>query len=330
MNSAGLLTVRANWWGGALENIEVELKRPLVTQLFIGQIPDAVVKAIPYLYTLCAHAQRAVAQAALAAAMDEARRPVDDGELWTEMLHENFWRLLLDWPTALGLPPAREAFAAWRAARQDNSRLAETEKLLVNTLRELSKKCLAALVDRSKDEFAVAAAVSAERSGQGTPAEKVQAAGECSAGVPVESFDLAPDAWLTYWLGNSDHPPPMPRPASVEAAFLARLAQTECAARALAAGTPYPVAAAAERDWGVAQTVTARGVLTHAVHVVEGRVENYRIWAPTDDFFADAGALSALLTGRRFAVVDDARQALEQAILALDPCLPYTMDLKHA
>ena len=49
MNSAGLLTVRANWWGGGLEDIDVELKRPLVTQLFIGQIPDAVVKAIPYL-----------------------------------------------------------------------------------------------------------------------------------------------------------------------------------------------------------------------------------------------------------------------------------------
>lgn len=329
MNSAGLLTIRANWWGDSLRDIGVELKRPLVTQLFIGQIPDAVVKAIPYLYTLCAHAQRAVAQAALAAAMDEAPRPIDDGELWTEMLHENFWRLLLDWPTALGLPPAREPFAVWRAARQGNNRVEETDKLMVNCLRDLSKKCLAALVDRSKDEFSGAAAAPGQ-AGQGTPAGKVQAAGECSADAPADSFDLAPDAWLTYWLGNSDHSPPMPRPASVEAAFLARLAQTECAARALAAGTPYPVAAAAERGWGVAQTVTARGVLTHAVHVVEGRVENYRIWAPTDDFFADAGALSSLLTGRRFAVVEDARQGLEQAILALDPCLPYTMDLKHA
>lgn len=327
MTSAGLLTVRANWWGGALEDIGVELKRPLVTQLFIGQIPDAVVKAIPYLYTLCAHAQRAVAQAALAAAMGEARRPVDDAELWTEMLHENFWRLLLDWPAALGLPPAREAFAVWRAARQTNDCLAETRRLLATSVRELSEKCLAALVDRSNQAFPL---LEAGTRTHGSAAAMAAAAHACRQGVPADFLMLAPEEWLTYWLGNTDRPPAMPRPSSVHEALLARLAQTEWAAQALAAGRPYPVAAVGERGWGVAQTVTARGVLTHAVHVVEERVENYRVWAPTDDFFADAGALSSLLAGRQFAVLDNARQALEQAILALDPCLPYTMDLKHA
>jgi len=125
------LTVRALYTAGGRGNIAVDRQRPPVTRLFHGQIPDAVVKTIPYLYTLCAHAQRAVAQAAVAAAMGEPRRPVDDGELWVEMLHENFWRLLLDWPVALGLPPAQEAFVAWRAARHIHSRVAETQKLLV-------------------------------------------------------------------------------------------------------------------------------------------------------------------------------------------------------
>lgn len=305
MNSAGLLTIRAKWCGGALEDIGVALKRPSVTKLFIGQIPDAVVKAIPYLYTLCAHAQRAVAQAALAAAMGEARRPVDDAELWTEMLHENFWRLLLDWPQALGLPPAREAFAVWRSARQGTTCLAETQKLLVNSLRDLSGKCLAALAERAPPEV-------------------------IPSGGAAEPLALAPDQWLAYWLGNTDRPPVMPRPLSVRAALQQRLAQTELAAQALAAGTAYPVAAVGERGWGVAQTMTARGVLTHAVHVVDGRVENYRVLAPTDDFFADAAPLASLLAGRRFALADDARQGLEQAILALDPCLPYALELNHA
>ncbi len=302
MNSAGLLTVRASWRGGALEDIGVELKRPSVTKLFIGQIPDAVVKAIPYLYTLCAHAQRAVAQAALAAASGEIRRPVDNAELWIEMLHEDFWRLLLDWPQALGLPPDHEAFAVWRSARQGNACLAETQKLLANSLRPLGERCLAALPEGEPPEV---------------PAEP-------------EPFPSALDQWLAYWLGNSDRRPAMPRPVSVRAALQRRLAQTEYAAQALAAGTAYPVAALGAGGWGVAQTVTARGVLTHAVHVVEGRVENYRVLAPTDALFADAGVLSGLLAGRRFAVLDEARRGLEQAILALDPCLPYTMDLQHA
>ncbi|MDP3538411.1 MAG: hypothetical protein Q8S26_06870 [Azonexus sp.] len=298
MTSAGLLSVSAGLNDGRLENISVDLQRPLVTQLFFGQIPDAVVKTIPYLYTLCAHAQRAVAQAALAAAADELRRPVDAGELWIEMLHENFWRLLLDWPTALGLPQAREAFVAWRGERQGENCLAETQKLLL-VVRELAEKCLEIMVDRS------------------------------THGEP-EAPSLVPEAWLGYWQGKVDHPPVMLRPASVAAAYRARLAEVERAVVALETRTAYPIDAAGEDGWGVAQTLTARGVLTHAVHVVNEKVLNYRVWAPTDVFFADAGALAGLLAGCRFASREEARLALDQAILALDPCVPYEVELHHA
>jgi hypothetical protein len=75
-------------------------------------------------------------------------------------------------------------------------------------------------------------------------------------------------------------------------------------------------------------------VLTHAVHLADERVAAYRVWAPTDGFFADAGALSRLLAGRQFASASAAaaaaRQALEQAVLALDPCLPFFMELSDA
>jgi hypothetical protein len=298
MTSAGLLTVRALFNAGRIENIAVDLQRPPVTRLFYGQIPDAVVKTIPYLYTLCAHAQRAVAQAAVAAAMGEPRRPVDDGELWVEMLHEDFWRLLLDWPVALGLPPAQEAFVAWRAARHIHSRVAETQKLL-ETVHHLGRQCL----------------------------EKL------SSGNPPETpgpLRLAPEQWLAYWQGTVDHPPANRRPASVEAAFRSRLHEADRAAAALAAGLPYPISGAGEGGWGVGQTLTARGILTHAVHVVDERILNYRIWAPTDDFFANPSALSALLAGQHFASPEAARQGLEQAILALDPCLPHLVELDHA
>ena len=104
----------------------------------------------------------------------------------------------------------------------------------------------------------------------------------------------------------------------------------ERAAAALAAFLPYPIAVAGGDGWGAAQINTARGVLTHAVHLDAGKVTEYRVWAPTDAFFADAAALSGLLAGRSFAAPDEARRALDQAILALDPCVPYVLELNDA
>lgn len=299
MNPAGLLSVRARFADGALDGLSVQLVRPPIARMFVGQSPEVVVKAIPYLYTLCAHAQRAAAQAALAGAMGEARRPVDEGELWIEFLHENFWRLLLDWPNALGLPPANAAFIAWRSARQGERRVEETQKLIAGVLRPLAEKCLAKLVDRGMPH---------------------------PAGFPA----LNPEVWLAYWKGTVAEAPPLAVPAGIGAALQQRLHHVDLAAAALAAGTPYPAALAGGKGWGVGQTLTSRGVLTHAVHVDEDRVGSYRVSAPTDRHFADATELAALLAGHRFADAGEARAALELAILALDPCLPYTLELENA
>lgn len=295
MSSAGLLTVGARFSDGQLLDLQVKLQRPPVTVLFHQQIAEAVVKAVPYLFSLCAHAQRAAAQAALAAAEEQERRPVDDGELWSEMLHESLWRLLLDWPPALGLPDARDAFVDWRAARGSDG-FGERTQAVLKVARCQAAACLACLDD---------------------------------PGVQPEPR-LAPDVWLDYWQGNADQRPvPLP-PPSVAAACRRRLAEAEMAAAALVAGTPYPVAAAGGKGWGVGQTLTARGVLTHAAHVEEGRIINYKVWAPTDALFADTTALATLLGDARHASPEAARQALNRAVLALDPCLPYTLELQHA
>ncbi|MFZ2971731.1 MAG: hypothetical protein WA049_03760 [Ferribacterium limneticum] len=306
--SAGLLTVKARFKERGLHDIRVDLTRPSVTRLFVGQLPDAVTKTVPYLFTLCAHAQRAAAQAAVTAALGEAPRAFDSAELWLEVLHENFWRLLLDWPPALGLRPEKEAFIAWRNARQGGDCLAVTQNLLHQSLRPLAEKCLEMLVDRSTDEVA--------------PDD-----GELE--IPAAP-SLAPQAWLEYWQGTAAEMPALPVPTSIRSAFLARLAETLAAVDALASGAPFPVAGAGEDGWGVGQTMTARGVLTHAVHVVEGVVANYRVQAPTDSYFADATALSSLLGNLEFATLDQARRGLNRAILALDPCLPYVAEVVDA
>lgn len=308
MTSAGLLTVRAQLQRGRLQNLEVILKRPSVTRLFIGQLPDAVVKTVPYLFTLCAHAQRAAAQAAVAAAQNEAPRAADAAELWVEVLHENLWRLLLDWPPALGLHSAKEAFIAWRNARQSDEFLAITQRLLHDTLRPLADKCLEILVGRTTEEVVP----------------------ELACQETTSAIVLAPEPWLAYWQGTASEMPGMPRPATIRSVFQARLAEVNWAAEALVSGAAFPIAMAGGDGWGVGQTMTARGVLTHAVHIIDGKVANYRVQAPTDDFFSDAAALSSLLGNLEFASLDQAKQVLNRAILALDPCLPFVVELNDA
>lgn len=300
MNPSGTLAISARYAEGRLRDLAVKLDRPPVARMFVGRPTQWVVDTVPRLFSLCSHAQRAAAQAAVAAAAGESLPPADDAALWFEALHEHLWRLLLDWPAALGVPPARGPFIAWRAARGRPDFLSVTADLLASTLQgEWAWECCRCLPGDAKDEM----------------------------------FDLtrfAPEEWLAYWRAGAGAIPATGRPASIAAAWLARREQALEAVEALSDGRPYPRASAGEFGWGVGQTLTARGVLTHAVRVEDGRVADYRVWAPTDGYFADARSLSGLLNGPRWTDGGAAKRALTQAVLALDPCLPYTVEVDDA
>lgn len=299
MTSAGLLSIDATYADGRLSDVRVSLRRPPVSRLFIGQAPEAVVKTVLYLYTLCAQAQRAAAQAALTAAGAIAARPVDNAGLWIEVLNEHFWRLLLDWPSALGLAPARDAFAHWRAERLGDNNLAATRQLIDTILPELANQCRQRLNTRE------------------------------AADAP-ESHLLNAADWLVYWQGGSAHAPAIALPTSVASAFEQRLADVRRAFAGLCERRDFPVAAAGGEGWGIGQTLTARGVLTHAARVSQGKVADYRVWAPTDGHFADSTPLRKLLDGAAPTDRAMARQLVERAVLALDPCLPHIVELHHA
>lgn len=316
MNSVGSLTVSALYAEGRLSDLKVQLERPQATRLFLGQTPAAVLRTVPYLYTLCAKAQGAAAGAALAAAAGAPLPLLDSRALWTEALHEHFWRLLLDWPLALGVPQAKEAFIAWRGARQGDALVAATRALFEATL--------------------LGCAPAAWREMGGRPGAD-SLAGRCLArlegvdNIPVFSLPpLTPGDWLAYWQGECMRAPAVPRRESVGVAWWGRLQEAAAAALALEADRPYPVAAAGADGWGIGQALTARGVLTHGVQVADGRVEAYRVWAPTDRHFADAAGLAALLPDKGWPDGAAARLAMEQAVLALDPCLPYTVKVDNA
>jgi hypothetical protein len=301
MNTAGLLTLRTNYSEGRLVDLDLALNRPAVPRLFLGKTPTMVVEAVPLLYTVCSRAQHAAARAALGAADGRTTLPASDENLWMEMLHESLWRVLLDWPPALGLPAAKDAFVAWRSARNGGNAVSVTEALCSGLVLDLSAKCL----------------------------ERIPIPEGSSTYEPVQ---LCPKAWLEFCLAKTGHMPNLRPPVSIRSAYMARIAQLQEATRALASKASYPVASASAsaRGWGVGQVATARGVLTHAAQVVDGRIAAYRVWAPTDVFFSDSSALLALLGRGTYTSPQEFKSALGLAVLALDPCVPFQVELIDA
>lgn len=299
MNPAGSLKIRAAFADSGVRIDAVILERPAMTRLFVGQNPDAAVRLVPHLYALCGEAQRVTARAALAAAegRSAACDAIDTRLLWLEVLHENLWRLLLDWPVACGLPPAREEFAAWRSARLGVDGNAATRRLIEETLCPLVERCRIVLDDR---------------------------------GVAPTWPQLDVAAWLAWWRMPAGERPALASTVDIAAAYLARVADVARATAALEAGQPFPLAASGGDGLGVAQTLTARGVLTHAIALRDGKVARYHLEAPTDASFAESTKLAALLADRELTTAESARRALETAILALDPCLPYEVEWKDA
>ena len=121
--------------------------------------------------------------------------------------------------------------------------------------------------------------------------------------------------------------PPIASPATPGVAYARRLAAVATAWQALRQGSPYPVTNLGQDQRGVGLSQTARGLLVHGLQLSEdgSKIAAYRVWAPTDRYFADSVALHGLLADCSFNDAGQARLALEQAILALDPCVPHAI-----
>lgn len=309
MAEIGSLKISSHFVLQRIESLAVHLQRPPVARVFVGQVPEAICKMIPYFYSLCAEAQRAAAEGALAAAKGLEFPVVDDRALWLECLHEHLWRLLIDWPKALGLPDARNDFVTWRNLRQTDGLFALSSKMVEAALN-------GGVIEKCREKLLAA------------ELKQISLAGS-SAGVPSAPGFTAP-AFLSFWRGEIDHLPDWPHSASVAAAFESRVGELQSALIGLLGGQRFPLDSAGGEGWGVGQCLTARGVLSHAVHVEDGRVAKYHVWAPTDRYFADANALATLLAGCEWPDVEAARHDLRLAVLALDPCLPYEVEMSHA
>ncbi len=112
----GELTVRLDWDGQRVKDAVIRSTRPFAaSRLLLGKSPARAAATVAMLYSVCGVAQRAAATGALAAAgakdvdADSAR---SERAVALETIQEHFWRLLIDWPQAMG----READATPVAA----------------------------------------------------------------------------------------------------------------------------------------------------------------------------------------------------------------------
>lgn len=107
---AGRVRVRLKIEKDVVAAATVACERPDVVAVLCGRPADEAVQLVPLIYSLCGQAQGIAARLALAAARGEAVAAHADPRAAAEALREHAWKLLVDWPKALGLVPDEALF----------------------------------------------------------------------------------------------------------------------------------------------------------------------------------------------------------------------------
>jgi hypothetical protein len=349
---------------------------------------------VPSLFSICATAQSNACAGALEQAMgvgaDPAvlalrRRLVD-----AETLREHLWRILLDWPRYLDLPPDAAAMARvmdgymrlraaltagckpwelggpgggadmaaasqlraelaalveqqvlglapakWLDAMCGSDRLAAwcdrtdtvaarlVRRLLARDLADLGRTAIGALPGPELDPFELDARLCG-------PAADDFVARPTWGGTPRESSPLTRhlEAPLIEDMAGRFGNGILTRLAAqlLEVARLVKVEAGEVETRDRLSGRPTAPKVAA--GVGLAQVSAARGLLTHRVQVAAGRVEDYRILAPTEWNFHPHGVVVAGLDDLRSRLDSDELGPLTRLfIAAVDPCVDYELIL---
>ncbi|MFM2042997.1 MAG: hypothetical protein RLY86_1573 [Pseudomonadota bacterium] len=340
---------------GAGQVVDVRIANPRLAQpgvLLCGRSPAVAAALVPRLFSLCGHAQGAAARAALAAAgspVVAGPDGVDDTRaILAERLLAHAWNALIVWPGMVGQAPLPEKLAALRVAvaalrdRPDGAGAAAVTRLLEQAV--LGHDGL----PHRADDWVYWAALAA-RGANGAPGALMRMALDAGgSGEPAPRLLPPRDAaWFARHLSTRPDFGAIPMDAelgAVETGALARLAGDArlppgpAAARIAAqlldlAGLPARLVTGAGTTMdsqgdgagtGCAVVETSRGPLAHWVRVVDGRIADWRITAPTEWNFHPDGALRRALVGLPAGPEQRARTiARSRALVAgLDPCVP--------
>lgn len=119
MNLDGRLSFSVSWDGASVQSVAVESSRAVgASRVLEGKAPEEAAKLVPMLFSLCGRAQGVAAlrawEAAVGADAESATKTAREWVVAAEAVLENLWRLLLDWPEAMGEVPGAAEFVAWR------------------------------------------------------------------------------------------------------------------------------------------------------------------------------------------------------------------------
>lgn len=334
MDSGGV-TLTLGWDGRHVVAARVACRRPQAAHLLEGRPVAEAAALVPRLFSLCAGAQGVAADLALAAA--QGRADFDRLEatrcVALESIGEHLWRLLLDWPPLLGLPPQRERFLSWRKRLlgvSDAEGAASLGRDLLDECPTFAELPLAACPP-------VNAALPA-------PMLPWRSASEWAAALPDgpdEAFAARPEwqgrAAETGVLARQAETPDVARLVEAGERVGARLLARQADLRLLAEGLVTPErltgwvdACGIAPGVGLARVETARGLLLHLTQVKDGRVGRYVIVAPTEWNFHPQGAFVGEIVGSPAATRDEAEMLARRLTLALDPCVGYEVVVEHA
>jgi hypothetical protein len=348
MTLEGDVVVRLAWNGHHVERTDVRVRRPAaVVSLLARQPADVVLATVPLLFSLCRHAQRAAAARALAAA--GAVDATDDARaVLLEAAGEHVWRLLMDAPSALGHAPDTAAVAAARRGLAQMTAIASTHVFGMPAAAWLAQSDVDAWAARGATLPArIVNALLREWRDFGSsdvplmPDATRDAMGDVARHLAAPAFAEAPT-----WNGMAVETGPLARMRAhplvapllardgntVATRMVARLAELAVLLGRLTGDEDsswvhgFPLAPC--EGLGVVQT--ARGLLLHRARVDGDRTVDYQIVAPTAWNFHPEGPLARALDGLAAADAASVERCARLAVHALDPCVPFRIEVGHA
>lgn len=361
MSIAGELKLKLLLDAGRVSAVDIASTRPRAARLLSGKSVAAALPLLPLLFTVCGGAQRLAGEAVVAAAQGKAlpATPAQRLVLLCEATQEHLWRLLLDWPQLLGQEQMQVEFTPWfrRLALAGKSGCwpdwgDSFADFIASEVLGMPLEAWEQLTGYAPGS----AASLAERLWRALPDEPVEGRGDWLPDASAATFAQALDS---LWGEDFErHPEWQGAPAetgslarwrqhpALSAALLsygcgerprllARLMDLAQCARYLAAGSDdvaaMPIDAYSSAPGiGVARVETARGTLLHRVRLEGERVIEYTLVAPTEWNFHPRGAFASLLLGAPGADAETLRRQATALALALDPCVPYQIEIEHA
>lgn len=362
MSIAGNLTLKLVIGAGRVTSVEIGSTRPRATRLLAGKTATAALSLLPLLFTVCATAQQLAGGAAVAAAQGRVipATPAERLALLCETTQEHLWRLLLDWPHLLGQSQLQAEFALWFRRLG----LAGKSGCWPDWGDTFGSFVATAIVGMPLEVWVQLANFAPSGDGQSLAENIWRDLPETPtlehggwlprASAAVFADELGNDwseafARAPQWQGATAETGPLARwrthplltaalrryGRSARTRVLARLMDLVQCARDIAAGADEPSAATIDAcsvapGLGVACVETARGTLLHRVHLEDQHVAEYTLVAPTEWNFHRHGAFAATLLGASAENPESLRHQAAALALALDPCVPFRIEIEHA